>query len=75
MTKLESESLDTLQIVRDLLVHGPVVRKESYVDVLGRVTRVLALFENMRMGCPTGKHSSYCSCRPAVEGKAIPGLH
>lgn len=72
MTELEEEALGTLDLVLDMLIQRKLHR-ETFFDLLSQVRKTKIRLENKQSGCPTGSHTGYCLCKPAVRGKAISG--
>ena len=72
MTDLERESLEVFYEVRDSLT-ARTISFRSFTELMGRVRMMIKHLENLSFGCPSGKHSSVCTCRPGVPGKSYQG--
>lgn len=70
MTQLEEKSYEAFLVIRDFLT-AEKQRKWDFLEVMTHLRNMIVNYENYKSGCPTGRHSSFCTCQPAIPGKGI----
>lgn len=66
-TQLEVEALETLRTVIAWFSYR-VISTTDYTRVMGQIRDMVKKLEANESGCATGKHLSYCTCKPPVQG-------
>lgn len=69
LTPLEQEALETLLLVRDYATTP--MGLISYREMMGDVMKAIKHLENKQFGCPTGFHTTYCTCVGQTQGIVI----
>ncbi len=63
LNQMEKEALDVLHQVCDQFAVGKPIKRISYRDTMGKITRMIFKLENKRYGCWTGLHRTSCECK------------
>lgn len=71
LTPLEAESKDTLVLVREALTSNKPVGATAYRELMNVIRLVLEKLQNKEHGCDSGKHASFCTCKPGVPGVSV----
>lgn len=74
MTLLEAELYQVVKDAIDCFAAGQKAPWHVYMAVMGRMRDVVSIYRNRSLGCPTGKHTSPCTCKPAIRGYAIESI-
>lgn len=70
MTPLEREALDAFYVVRDRFT-ARALTVESFMKGMNAVRMMIKKLENASFGCPTGLHTSECTCKQAKAGVTL----
>lgn len=62
LTPMEEEALDALEDLRDSFCIKKF-RRVEFQEAMGNVRDMISKLRNKKLGCPTGKHTSYCECQ------------
>lgn len=66
MTKLEIKLYDVILNALEKLTKGKVTRPE-YLELLGELRNTVRLVDNIKAGCPEGRHNCTCKCKGEVK--------
>lgn len=66
----EKKFHDLLNEILDVLADGKKVGRVRFTEMLGHITVAKSNLDNKQRGCWSGKHSSYCTCTQAHEGRS-----